>query len=63
MRTRVCSGCFELEQGCGQAASVENKGVFRLLLERKRVCSGCFGCEKGCGQTALGENKAVVCFW
>ena len=42
VRTRVCSGCFWQERGCGQAASGENEGVFRLLLVRMKVCSGCF---------------------
>ena len=45
---------------CVQAASVENKGIFRLLLERTRVCLGCFWREQGCAEAALGEKKGVV---
>ena len=42
MRTRVCSGFFQREQGCVQAASGENKVVFRLPLMRTRVRLDCF---------------------
>ena len=60
MRMRVWSGCFCLEQRCGQATSGDNKVAVRLLLAKLRVWSGRVRQEQGCSQFASGENKSVV---